>query len=85
MEQNYHQVRKRIKNSLEGSLEAWKQIHRTYPLIYRLARTVQTLPYSTSSIERNFSVLKDMKTIKRTDYQFKIGSLSPFKARVFSQ
>jgi len=65
LENNYHQVRKRIKNSFEGSLEAWKQIHRTYPLIYRLARTVQTLPYSTSSIERNFSVLKDIKTIKR--------------------
>jgi len=34
-------------------------------LIFKLARAAQTLPYSTASVERNFSQLLDVKTIKR--------------------
>jgi len=58
-------VRKRIKKGGANYLEGWKQVEQDFPLIYRLARAIWTLPYSSASIERNFSVMGDIKTIKR--------------------
>lgn len=53
------------RSSSKNCLEAWKTLKNDYPLIYKLAQAIQTLPYSTASIERNFSQLADIKTIKR--------------------
>jgi len=36
-------------------------------LIYKLARAIQTLPYSSVNVERAFSIATDIKTIKRNN------------------
>ena len=54
----------RIRNA-SSFIEVWKQEKETYPLIFRLAQSIQVFPYSTVSIERSFSSITDIKTIKR--------------------
>ena len=36
-----------------------------YPDIYKLARALQTIPYSTAAVERTFSDMKNVKSLKR--------------------
>jgi len=45
--------------------EAWESEKNKFPLVYRLARAIQTLPYSTTFIERSFSSALNIKTLKR--------------------
>ena len=56
-------LRTRIADS--SCTEAWKAKASTFPLCYKLARALQTLPYSTASIERTFSRTTDIQTLKR--------------------
>ena len=51
-----------IKHSF---FEAWESEKNKFPLVYRLARAIQTLPYSTAFIERSFSSALNIKTLKR--------------------
>jgi len=53
------------RSEKKNFLHSWKVHKMDYPLIFELGRAAQTLPYSTASIERNFSQLLDIKTIKR--------------------
>lgn len=46
-------------------LYQWRPFASKFPLTYKLACAVQVLPYSTVSIERKFSQLTDIKTLKR--------------------
>ena len=56
-----------------GFFEAWKQAKTKYPLVYKLMRATQTLPYSSVSIERAFSSALNIKTLKRN--QLNVESL----------
>ncbi len=60
----------RIMNNLKISpsskaLEIWFQEHNEYPLICKLVRAIAAYPYSTAGLERTFSKVTDIKTIKR--------------------
>jgi len=46
-------------------LRQWQPFADRYPVTYKIARAVQILPYSTVPIERKFSQLTDIKTLKR--------------------
>jgi len=46
-------------------LHGWKLYSAKYPVTFKLARGIQVLPYSSASIERKFSELTDIKTLKR--------------------
>ncbi len=46
-------------------LEVWEKEKANYTLIFKLAKALQVLPYSTAGVERVFSALTDIKTIKR--------------------
>jgi len=65
LEVNGLQVKRTIKSNPGDFLVGWNQMKKNYPLTYSLARSIQTLPYSTVPIERAFSTLTDVKTIKR--------------------
>jgi len=66
LENNYTEMRKSIKSkNIDNYLEAWRIEKRKYPLIYRLALAMQTLPYSSASIERLFSEIGKIVTVKR--------------------
>jgi len=54
-------------NASKNWLLTWESNRNSYPLLYRLARAIQTLPYSTVKIERCFSIATDVKTIKRNN------------------
>jgi hypothetical protein len=46
-------------------LYQWKPWESRFPITFKLACAVQTLPYSSVSLERRFSQLTDIKTVKR--------------------
>ncbi len=46
-------------------LQRWKSFGNKYPVTFKLARAVQVLSYSSVPIERKFSQLTDIKTLKR--------------------
>jgi len=46
-------------------LHQWKLSASRFPITFKLARAIQVLPYSSVSIERKFSELTDIKTLKR--------------------
>lgn len=56
-----------IKNNLGSKplLEVWLEQSTKFPLLYRFVRALMVLPYSSCSIERTFSKLTDIKTLKR--------------------
>ena len=56
---------RRIQN-LSSCLEGWSK-ESQFPLIFRLAKAIQVLPYSSVPVERHFSVATDIKTIKRNN------------------
>jgi len=61
----------RIMNNLKISpsskaLAIWFQEHNEYPLICKLVRAIAAYPYSTAGLERTFSKVTDIKTIKRS-------------------
>jgi len=51
------------KNSSAFSI--WHQFSEKFPITYRFIRALEVLPYSTASIERNFSQMNSVKTKKR--------------------
>ena len=69
-------MRDRIRSS-KCFLDVWKQERSNYPMLYKLARAIQVLPYSTASVERGFSNIGDLKTLKRNRLSVKTleGSL----------
>jgi len=63
---NWSEMKKRIEIDFSSNwLDVWKLREDDYPLVFRSGRALQVLPYSTASIERNFSTLGDIKTVKR--------------------
>ena len=46
-------------------LELWRKTNNKYPLLYNLSRALMIAPHSTCSLERAFSKITDIKTIKR--------------------
>ena len=58
-------IKKRIKKGVENYLEGWGQVKNEFPLIFRLARALWTLPYSSACVERSFSQMNIIKTVKR--------------------
>jgi len=56
---------KRAELKRYSLLEFWKEEQEDFPLLYRLSRAIQVLPYSTASIERNFSTMRLIKTVRR--------------------
>ena len=59
-------IGKKVNDTLTSSfLSVWKQERDSFGMIYKLALAMQVLPFSTVSLERSFSVLTDIKTIKR--------------------
>jgi hypothetical protein len=46
-------------------LNQWRPYASRFPITFKLARAIQVLPYSSVSIERKFSELTDIKTLKR--------------------
>ena len=60
---NAQDLRSKIQNT--NYLEAWRSQQSNYPLLYKLVRSLQALPYSIVNIERTFSDLVVIKTCKR--------------------
>jgi hypothetical protein len=52
-------------------IEGWRIYEKNYPMINRLFKSIQALPYSSASVERKFSEAGDIKTIKRNRLQVK--------------
>jgi hypothetical protein len=74
LECNFMQIKKLFENNSKANwLNIWKTYQDSYSLIYKLARAMQVLPYSTVNIERGFSVATDIKTIKRNNIS--VGAL----------
>ena len=48
-----------------GIVHFWTTMQSEYPILSKLALSVQTLPYSTACVERTFSVPRDIKKPKR--------------------
>ncbi len=66
LENNYEEMRKRIKKKNTNEyLEAWNTENKAYSMIFLLAEAMQTLPFSSASIERLFSELGNIVTVKR--------------------
>ena len=65
LEFQFDDVSRRIQN-LSSCLEGWSK-ESQFPLIFRLAKAIQVLPYSSVPVERHFSVATDIKTIKRNN------------------
>ena len=61
MEYTYNKIRERLKTNVTkiSPLALWKNESSTYPNMYLLARALFVLPYSSVSVERAFSVMKD--------------------------
>ena len=47
------------------ALKIWRDNQNKYPLLYKLAKALMVVPYSSCSLERIFSQFRDIKTIKR--------------------
>lgn len=64
LEYNFDELDKQYgdRNNL---IQFYKSLSRDFPILGRLALAVQSLPYSTSSVERTFSMLKDIKEPRR--------------------
>jgi len=74
LECNYNEIQSVIRMSeVKNWLKVWYINRQFYPLIYRIARALETLPYSTVSLERCFSQGTDIKTIKRNNIS--VGNL----------
>jgi len=67
LEYNYRKIVDRFSQSVEkiSPITFWRSQANLYPTIYLVARAVFVLPYSSVSVERVFSNLKDIKNAKR--------------------
>jgi len=54
-----------IRYNLDNPILVWRKQLRDFPLVYKFVRALDLLPYSTASVERNFSWMNDTKTAKR--------------------
>lgn len=68
MEYNYKKLKTKYFNPTHdiSFIEVWNHLKPTYPNMCELARALIVLPYSSVSVERIFSSLKDIKTKKRS-------------------
>jgi len=65
LEYRFEEIQSEIKAKKKSPLESWANYEEEYPNICILAKAILTLPHSTVSVERIFSNIKDIKTIKR--------------------
>ena len=56
---------KQISNLGTSPIQIWKGLKKTYPTMYTLAMSLLVLPHSSVCVERIFSKLRDIKTLKR--------------------
>ena len=63
LQYRYEDINEKITK--HSFFEAWEYEKGKFPLIYKLVRAIQTLPYSSVFIERSFSSLLDIKTLKK--------------------
>lgn len=73
LEQERVEINRVIENHKANPLYAWRQESESFPLVYRLLRALELLPYSTCSVERTFSGVKNIKTEKRN--KLKVGKV----------
>ena len=62
---NFEEIQSEMKAKKKSPLEHWAKYEEDYPNICTLAKAILVLPHSTVSVERIFSNMKDIKTIKR--------------------
>ena len=67
MEYSHGKIRETLRNSITkiSPLTLWKRESLNYPNMYLVAQAVFVLPYSSISVERVFSTMKDIKNRKR--------------------
>jgi len=65
LESKIYDLQKSLERKQKDYLEVWKEARIKFPLIYRLARVVAELPYSTADIERKFSMAGIVKNDQR--------------------
>jgi len=59
-------IRQEIKQTTKRKyLEAWQKFQSNFPLLYKLITAVEAISYSSASVERLFSTMKDIITLKR--------------------
>ena len=56
---------KQIPSYTSSPIQMWKGFKKPYPTMYLLAMALMVLPYSSVCLERIFSQLRDIKTLKR--------------------
>jgi len=59
-----------INQNLDNPIAVWKKQAKQFPLVYKLVRALDLLPYSTAAVGRNFSWMTDTKTPKRNRLGF---------------
>jgi len=67
MEINYRKLKTKYFNAGNQSsyIKIWHNLKTFYPCMYEVARALFVLPHSSVPVERIFSTMKDIKTIKR--------------------
>ena len=65
LEYNFSDMKKQKEQLSHENVLFWTSLRAEYPLICKLALAVLTLPYSTACVERTFSLLKDIKDVRR--------------------
>lgn len=64
-EYNFEDLQQPFRYNGENQIRFWKNKSTEYPIMSKIALAVFTLPYSTVSIERTFSMLKDIRDPRR--------------------
>lgn len=62
---NFKELSAKLVQSGQTLVQFWPSQEESYPLITKLAVASPTLPYSSVSIERTFSILRDIREPKR--------------------
>jgi hypothetical protein len=65
LESKIYDLQQSLGRKQNDYLEVWKDTRMKFPLIYRLARAIAVLPYSTADIERSFSIAGIIKNEQR--------------------
>ena len=65
LESQAHEFQRVATLSRSSTLDFWNKEKDHFSLLYRLAAALQVLPYSTASVERNFSAMGVIKTLRR--------------------
>jgi len=66
LENHVHEIRKNIKASGKAAyLQVWHDVKEEYPLLYKLSCAVETIQYTSASVERLSSDMGNIVTVKR--------------------